>query len=1698
MESLARLQGLHQDLVALTQKSKDVDRLLQDLKDSVTDFRNLLNKPVSTEAETKGYNEGKIEVNGQEYSINEEFRHLSNAVGATLSISEEYAGRLIIETQQQGTSDEESLIADVVQLYHDRRDFLLQDFRLLLAYSLDPDFATQPRTELEELVREVLDTRNGVVANGSNFARKCMQTMLDIEAWQVKLNDAILSKAVLSKARGEAFYKTLEFQRSSLFKQHEALGAILALLFRGNYTASEDLRKLHEQSQTWKRLDFSWIHYLPAFSAAFQQYGSSNYGNPQDAQALNRFLVSATPDVQNGPYRPLAATLEMWWTAEFSSHYSESAARDPGAVKRDEIMKKSLDDGSLEFMLSICTNLKNDPWEQVARLELVDMLLDGSNITFESVEPSSEFFVAMMMEAYEVFADAWITNMPDSIRKLKSEEDDLRLRQVTTTPDGILQRPPREQGARLHLEAFLVVIAFAYEGRPEAAEQFWQDPDGNLHGFLQWTSRRQTVPRVSAFCEMLCAISRSAENADAAHKFLLDDTVLVPNTRGKKFPSMSYQQIFAELDFYSRKVHEKGQVAHTVKVRSNIEPELNEAESPIMLCCYLRLLGHLFQQTSLAREYVLNLNDIDLLKGLLALSAGSIPSYMRATIFSFFEFLVTDKSSAVSDRVWWTIDDWASTNQDRAGKTPGDKQPNPTTIALQNTLGAISTSYDQYDAFVKLLRALIAPLPTHSGQPLPFPPDLGNTYRVPGVVPYVDLVCGELTPANMRRWLEDANTQGVLRVTNAIEFSLLCLQGFNENYVTSLDKTARGSGNQETYEALYVQRHPFARVMQWLFTSNFTQCLTEIVHGLVETILDASLTDPKVRCLEAAVDLLNYISQLQPTFFDIVKPRIRLQDGYKTIPSSGIIAIEDLVISRPELLLDLCQYAASEHVQLSLRVLEFLQRLSESARLQNHLFVESKRDRRGRQMLELIGPEGELKLKNISTRFAEHFIVDPRELEEGGDSPGYLLKDGIVSFFNSCLATQSEAPNIAHLLLGFKRLGSRLVSDIEFDEGNSTFDALAKLSVDLPVQWEETLLSWLIHLKAESICVLKHLWSFPVSAELTMVQLRRQNYLVKQLSGQVVADQDTIWEGSMITDNDFYFLTSAEALTDFMSYRTHLYDYVTREIQQVAKANIRALQEKYLSTLQGKSMDDSGIPINHPSVFDLFDFAELCTDAPQVLAYGHLDFFHDLDFEAYQSGPLYDVDKVQTVVNRRCAFVLDEYTAANRQIDSTALNEEAAYVVGLLTARNRFVLAQAERLSCLKSYVDMIISVVGCCQMEPTTKIQFALRMLQLVLPKLDTYLADGTQEAVELTRLADTLLLVLAEIQPQVKQIQTRVDVTIAEKLFQLFRICAEGVAFSASNPDLRAVLYSICSEYLTRILSSASSNTDSSQRARTNAMDTIRSVGNQLITIISDDADDGLDACRLNALNFLSQLVSLARSQKVNIMIESFVKMNILEVLLDPIKSVAADFQSANPSNRIYLTSVFESRILLLLQVSRTHLGASALLDANLLQTLRDSGLFAADPDLGFDLSSIGPASLVRSTTQNGASASIGCLRLLLSTFLNFGQENEKIIYLVRSFLADHRGNMVGIFKRAAGLSLASQQAAQTSLFASIPAGSVLAKEDRDMRRLVDECMKAYTGLAIGSGFLDFEEDSGLAGNGMVRDGGLGRSNYAGGGFT
>ena len=57
---------------------------------------------------------------------------------------------------------------------------------------------------------------------------------------------------------------------------------------------------------------------------------------------------------------------------------------------------------------------------------------------------------------------------------------------------------------------------------------------------------------------------------------------------------------------------------------------------------------------------------------------------------------------------------------------------------------------------------------------------------------------------------------------------------------------------------------------------------------------------------------------------------------------------------------------------------------------------------------------------------------------------------------------------------------------------------------------------------------------------------------------------------------------------------------------------------------------------------------------------------------------------------------------------------------------------------------------------------------------------------------------------------------------------------------------------------------------------------------------------------------------------------------------------------ADRQQLLDVLEARLSLLLQTSRTREGAGYILDAGLLQAIRESMLFRADPDIGMGKSS------------------------------------------------------------------------------------------------------------------------------------------------
>ena len=126
--------------------------------------------------------------------------------------------------------------------------------------------------------------------------------------------------------------------------------------------------------------------------------------------------------------------------------------------------------------------------------------------------------------------------------------------------------------------------------------------------------------------------------------------------------------------------------------------------------------------------------------------------------------------------------------------------------------------------------------------------------------------------------------------------------------------------------------------------------------------------------------------------------------------------------------------------------------------------------------------------------------------------------------------------------------------------------------------------------------------------------------------------------------------------------------------------------------------------------------------------------------------------------------------------------------------------------------------------------------------------------------------------------------------------------------------------------------------------------------------------------------------------------------------------------------------------------------------MSACRDSLLFRADPDLGIDITNHIPENdaLDSLTNSNSATSALqtyyillsSTLRLLLSTFLSRGAQNEQIQYLSRTLLTDYRPNMVGVFKKYMGVN---------------------GKIDPAIRPLVGECVSFYTGLSVLGGFVD-----------------------------
>ncbi|KAL9012478.1 MAG: hypothetical protein Q9173_002763 [Seirophora scorigena] len=1652
---LESLRILHQDLIALEEGHlRNIDKLCEEIRGHIEAFRKLLDKSQKSEASRSKLTSGTVQIDENEYSVNKEFQESSMQLADALDLDEIDSAKLILSGQDDAELLGRSTVVSAVIAFHERRQFLLESLRMLMRNTQDPDCEEVLRLEYQHLVADVLEIKDGPARNGSLFTRKCLNAMVDIESWLNALAERYQGTLALGQPTTSEYEEFMSFQQSSLAQQHESLGAVMTYLVKGSYTSVDDFYKLLEHLPTMPRWDEIAVHHVPTTLAFTSQYGSpESGGSDQEATSLHRRIMDGK-DSSTWALRNLQAAFKTWWLAEYSGwHFDlrlgssfQGADVNAEAQKRSDAFFQALRDGALQCTLSICSQAYPDDGYDPARNGLTQYLLrDTIPLSMEAARISPSFR-NLLMEQLESFVNSFITNMPDTLRQFQSNEDDQRKKIL-----GCIQPNATSTlyDQDLHLERFLVIIAYVFDKRVEAAESFWSDPDSNLYGFLQWASRRQSTPRVGAFCEMLRAISRGEECSTAAHLFLLDEGN-VSSARIRRTTSLNWAQVLGELNLYSSKVRDNP-IATRPPVRYGGKPnagDIDEPESALMLECYLRLMAHICGQSSVARSWLWSHEKFLVLDIMFTLADLSVPPRLQACAIAMIRAMLTNKTSGMSSMVWSATDHWASNaNPSTIAAVRTGKSITPTSCMEEVTFEALSKTFDQANEFVSLLQALVGPSADEIGlyDALPFPEQLGAAYRMSGIEPYIDFAFGRVFSA--RASLTEDPVQFRILTGNILALANSCLATFNENLLILANRsTVPVDAAIETSSlATYARLHPFSRVMEWMFNDRVVAALFAAARQDITEVASAPPSSPVLVTVLRAIEVMNRVMDLQSTYFEIVRPLIKLQSsGHRqAVINPTLATFEDSVATNLDLVVNLGLYAGVGNQELAVNSLKLLEKLSSSRRLNATPMSAFRQQPSGNRLVGVLEQYDDL--ERIRTSFILAMQYDERELEMGPEAPGWTIKSVMLDFLIHCLSSLSDRPNLAHAILGFSCRGVTLTIDVEgaFAKRASLFHSIMHLAASYPDGLESNVESWSSSIRQKATQVLSVLRASPLTSVLTMTELRAVDFLFATFLRQAIISPDTLFDGRSVRDEQFARTDSAWALKHHLDQRCFLLDYASSELRLVATEGRPTLIARILSTLFGSTTMPDGAQLPNVSIFDLLDF--LSFEFPKPALPRITNMFNDVDFTVALE-PEDDANDGSTqspLVEQLLALRLNELRKSEYLNDSQeqerALADAEGHVAFFKVEKNLRAL-ESVRLQTLKAWSNLLTLAIHHTDLDQDGRAALILQALQTVTPRLERYAAEGSAVAVTLGKLVQALLF---QVDFKSCALNRSKGADMADdRLFGVFRTSLQAINVPDGDVNLREVLYSICFRYLTGVARSS----DTAFRQR-NITQTVSISGKKTIGIVCDDAYGGSGTCRASAVLFLDALAATAKAEDSNYMVDSLARTNFIVVLVEAIRDIPSELRDSDAQDVSLLLAYYESKLALLVTLSQTRTGAAQVMNAGLFQSVHDSGLFSVDPDIGIAIDNTDALA-----KYYGLLLSV--VRVLAAVVLSRGPQNQQTMEQAKLFLTENRPIVVAIFKRQARI------------------GSSVVAEGSSSTVDVEELAELLVLLMTVTGFIDFED--------------------------
>ena len=1415
-----------------------------------------------------------------------------------LNLDEIEAFRLLLDAQEEVDALDRSSSMIAIIRFHESRQFLLESLRLVLSLAANVDTSEEVRDVLSQVVALILETKDGPIQPGSPYVQRCLTTMEDVETWIHSLTDRMQRRLTLGEIWSAEFEEIIDFQQHSLDQQHESLSSIVIHLTKAKHAKVESFVRLLDSMHGLDAWNSIAVRYVPVLLAFISEYGSpEGSGSLDQARSLNA-KITDTKGSLAWNLKSLQFASICWWLAEYSGWFLDQSTdslpdgADPEAEAnaRSETFFEALRGGALQCTLSICSGIRPIIWYDPARSGLTSYLLKDTPLLPPEAGSMPVHFQNLIMEQFEDFVETFITNMPDTLRRFKFEEDDQR-RKVHSRIQATLQNGLHEQD--LHLERFLMIMAHAYERRPEAALSFWGDTDGNLYGFLQWASKRQSTPRVGAFCELFRAISDGELCAVHAHHFLLEEGATTP-ARLRRTVSLSWAQIFAELDLYASKIREHPVHASPATLRDGKPKpvEIDEPESGMMLECYLRLASHLCEQSKEVRSWILTHPSFRMMDVLFLLCSSAIPRRIRACAYTTIRSLLIEKTAELSTQVWNALDQWISSGFSSVLNAP---KPAKSSALAEDTLESIATNFEESNAFIAMLQAFVAPdAGTQDlNDALAFPETLGSAYRMPGVEPYVDFIFGNVFAQRLPQ-LED---HGELRILswNTLNFAATCLNTFNEDLIVLANRSnlSVDAAMNTSSLAAYVRLHPFCRVMEWMFNERVLAVLFSIAHQDVSEVSSASPDSSLLATLLCSIDVMNLIVDLQSTYLDIVQPLIKSQTTRRrrNILSPSLASFEDSVATHLDLIVDLGLYCGSGHPDLIVSSLKLLEKLSSSKKLN---MQPPPRKGLGFSENRLIGVLVQNNdLERIARSMSSAMELDHRELSQGPEAAGYKIKTAILNFLSHSLAALPDQPNLCHALLGFSCNGNsiEIEHDSLFTKGISFFHTIVRLVVDYPDGEEGIMLSWCLNIKKQGLRVLQTLWESPLTSIYTLSELRLADFLFAIFSKQVSINPGTMWDARSTTDPEFTLGGSASALEHYLCQRRSLLTYSCAELRLAERQGVPSLKARIMSTLLGTTLMPNGGHLSNLTVFDFLDFTEIdyaVIDTPTELQYfADVDFSVSINKTPKPYDPFYDLKMIEELLVLR----RNEWQKSSLPEGSTENNvlAEAQSLRCYFYSKNMERSIEELRTNTLQACANLIALLVNSSNSDRTNQGALITQAIQMLAPKLERYAGENRPEAFVFAKLGQVLLSEFDFMSSSLDMGRTS-DVA-NDRLSQLFRVAIRAIHLTDEDVVLREALYSICYRYLANI-----PTTPNAQLHRRNSLQAIKAGGGRSLDIMCDDAYSGEGTCRIAALLVLDALAALANTEKTKYLIEAFSRTNFVVVLVETLSNIRQEVQTTN----------------------------------------------------------------------------------------------------------------------------------------------------------------------------------------------------------